>query len=404
MRFRSISQDSVIRDGTHQLSPPLKPRFVISLRQGHQTPQSASHSFHSTSSPFVDQGGELFSVGGLMDYNLSGSDDESESTCSSIADNASLAQRGQSLDAAWLSNNRTSASTGNSLCSRTRSSQPDLEQLVDILPSEYFPNLRVLAQAAGVHVDDIYLCVSSPRSSRSPRAPSKAPSSGSPPFISRSPRSVLSSSANIHQVTRSRSRTTNSRNEEASSSIPTIKRCRQGSTGDSCVALRPPTSPTVSNSWKREAEMVKIEVLAEGTSCGVYEVTVDGWTCAMKELQLDKLDPKSLRRCEQELKVMRTVPRHPNLCNYLGSRRCGNCLQIFLTKYTTNLWWKLRDMRNSNQRFSPIEVVRVALDVIRGLMVLVRVWRLLSFNLHVQYCRLYFIKLCMEASVQGHFL
>ena len=135
--------------------------------------------------------------------------------------------------------------------------------------------------------------------------------------------------------------------------------------------LRCIVPPMLDQQRDDDVDIRKIEQLGSGYASQVWEVVVNGWSCAMKEIEISKLDPSVLRRCEQELDVMRTVPQHPNLCTYLGSRRRDGKLQIFLTKYSSNLRWKLNDMLENHEFFVPAEACRIAMDVVRGLMALV---------------------------------
>ena len=203
------------------------------------------------------------------------------------------------------------------------------EPLVDSIPPEKLSILNSLAHALRVSVEDIYICEGSPRTLVCESAP------------------LFDSSPASRSSQRRRNR-----------------RKSRGTKLQKQTRITPPELAA-------ESVITKTQLIASGYTSSIYEVTVDGWTCAMKEVGLNRMEECSLRRCEQELEVMRTVPHHPNICHYLGSRRQGNYLQIFLTKYSTNLTLKLRDMRHNDELFTPTEVVRIALDVIRGVRVLV---------------------------------
>ena len=120
-----------------------------------------------------------------------------------------------------------------------------------------------------------------------------------------------------------------------------------------------------------DLDICKVERIGHGAASEVWEVTVNGWTCAMKEVRLKQCSARQLARFEQELDVMKNVPPHRNLCKYLGHLRRGDALQIFLTKYSSNLRWKLDDLIENGELLSQTEAFRVAMDVVRGLMVLV---------------------------------
>ena len=238
------------------------------------------------------------------------------------------------------------------------------ERLVDIISPEHLPNLRVLAQAVGVRIEDVCLR----ERSLSPRSPT----AGSPPFPFGS-LPALSSPLSSSLGARRSTRLSNQMDVSPGANMPPgVNPRRRASDDPYSFSTTGLVSPPFHRDYGSEAIVTKIELIASGYASQIYEVNVDGWICAMKEIDLTKMEKSAVRRCEQELEVMRTVPHHPNVCHYLGSRRRGNCIQVFLTKYSSNLWWKLRDMRHNDEFFTPIEVVRIALDVVRGLIVLVR--------------------------------
>ena len=77
-----------------------------------------------------------------------------------------------------------------------------------------------------------------------------------------------------------------------------------------------------------EIDIRKGERLGFGAYSTVWEVTVNGWTCAMKEVNLNQCTPKLVDRFDFELEVMQRIPPHRNICHYLGHVRRGHLLQV----------------------------------------------------------------------------
>ncbi|KAL6073494.1 Ribonuclease inhibitor [Balamuthia mandrillaris] len=116
------------------------------------------------------------------------------------------------------------------------------------------------------------------------------------------------------------------------------------------------------------------EKLAEtgGSSASVYACTVDGWQCAMKELDLTHMDPIIKEAFCNEILLLEDLPFHANICRYLFHDLHTNKLRLFMTRYATSLGALIREKRKSVEkgaalRFSSEQIIRYALDLVKGL-------------------------------------
>ena len=102
----------------------------------------------------------------------------------------------------------------------------------------------------------------------------------------------------------------------------------------------------------------------------VYSCMIDGWSCAMKEFELDEFEPLLLEGILREISLLESLPYHRNLVRYLFHQTTENKVRLFMAKYATNLTNILKRMRKEVKFFSEYEIVRHAADLIRGIDVL----------------------------------
>eukprot|EP01094_Clydonella_sp_ATCC50884_P029183 TRINITY_DN9052_c0_g1_i1.p1 TRINITY_DN9052_c0_g1~~TRINITY_DN9052_c0_g1_i1.p1 ORF type:complete len:498 (-),score=169.99 TRINITY_DN9052_c0_g1_i1:197-1615(-) len=79
------------------------------------------------------------------------------------------------------------------------------------------------------------------------------------------------------------------------------------------------------------------EVLAApgGSQASIHYVSVQGLGCVMKELSLSGCD--TLDQVEAEVRILESLPSHPNIVRYLFHHRTGSHLRLFMTKYDCTL-------------------------------------------------------------------
>jgi PAS domain S-box-containing protein len=74
-----------------------------------------------------------------------------------------------------------------------------------------------------------------------------------------------------------------------------------------------------------------------GSSAAVYVCSIDGWRCAMKELQVERCSSSTVAKFLSEIELVESLPSHPHICRYLGHDRRGDTIRLFMTRYSTTL-------------------------------------------------------------------
>ena len=154
---------------------------------------------------------------------------------------------------------------------------------------------------------------------------------------------------------------------EELNSIASIQRSRRGS-------LSSTTSTSGSVASKRSITINLDELVIQdritadrGSAATVYECTIDGWTCAMKELDLKRCTDATLSAFEAEIEFSATLPRHPNVARYLGHERLPDKLRIFMTRYRGNLTEELARIKEARKDLPPAEIARLLNGLVNGL-------------------------------------
>jgi len=72
-----------------------------------------------------------------------------------------------------------------------------------------------------------------------------------------------------------------------------------------------------------------------GSGAVVYEGLVDGWRCAIKQLEI--LDIDECNNFLAEIEMLENLPAHPNIVRYLHHDIKGQYLRLFVTQYHSSL-------------------------------------------------------------------
>eukprot|EP01121_Diplochlamys_sp_Union-15-3_P019168 TRINITY_DN715_c0_g2_i3.p1 TRINITY_DN715_c0_g2~~TRINITY_DN715_c0_g2_i3.p1 ORF type:complete len:313 (+),score=53.55 TRINITY_DN715_c0_g2_i3:65-1003(+) len=109
-----------------------------------------------------------------------------------------------------------------------------------------------------------------------------------------------------------------------------------------------------------------------GSGASVYTCLVDGWQCVMKELNLEGVKDTTIKQFETEIKLLEDLPYHPNIVRYLFYERKGNCLRLYVTRYSSSLRSVLHTRREHIREdredwFSVTEIAKWAAEIITGL-------------------------------------
>eukprot|EP01094_Clydonella_sp_ATCC50884_P017883 TRINITY_DN31_c0_g1_i1.p1 TRINITY_DN31_c0_g1~~TRINITY_DN31_c0_g1_i1.p1 ORF type:complete len:788 (-),score=253.01 TRINITY_DN31_c0_g1_i1:210-2438(-) len=128
-----------------------------------------------------------------------------------------------------------------------------------------------------------------------------------------------------------------------------------------------PSSP--SNSALDLSNLVIERRLARcgGSGCTVYSVLIEGWRCAMKELDISSTNQRSIESFLKEISMCEQLPYHPNICRYLFHSLAGDRLRLFMTQYEGTLGGVLEDLRSKGGVLGGRDIVRFAQDMLQGL-------------------------------------
>lgn len=82
-----------------------------------------------------------------------------------------------------------------------------------------------------------------------------------------------------------------------------------------------------------------------GSGASIFEAEVDGWTCALKEIvDLKFMNNATINSFEREIKILASLPAHPNVCRYLFASREDNVLRLFMSLYHGTVATVIRSM------------------------------------------------------------
>ena len=128
-----------------------------------------------------------------------------------------------------------------------------------------------------------------------------------------------------------------------------------------------------------------------GSSAAVYSCSIDGWRCALKELNIERCNSATIEAFVAEIRMVESLPPHPNIVRYLAHERRGDTIRLYMTRYSATLDDHLNKLRGSGSSSgsgssaaaaataaarkgapSPGMVARWTRDIVAGLRFLVR--------------------------------
>eukprot|EP01096_Ripella_sp_DP13-Kostka_P006777 TRINITY_DN2448_c0_g2_i1.p1 TRINITY_DN2448_c0_g2~~TRINITY_DN2448_c0_g2_i1.p1 ORF type:complete len:679 (+),score=288.18 TRINITY_DN2448_c0_g2_i1:138-2174(+) len=74
-----------------------------------------------------------------------------------------------------------------------------------------------------------------------------------------------------------------------------------------------------------------------GSNCSVNSCYVDGWLCAVKELDIEYMNDECIHSFEEEIRLVELLPPHRNIVRCLFHDRKDNKIRLFMTKYSSSL-------------------------------------------------------------------
>ena len=104
-----------------------------------------------------------------------------------------------------------------------------------------------------------------------------------------------------------------------------------------------------------------IQKLGSGAQGTVYSCYLDGWICAMKEVNISGVEPTN------EIAILSSLPPHPNVIRYLSHRSNADHTQLFLQQYSCTLSDTIRERKETNLPFTPQEILGALVDIAAGM-------------------------------------
>ena len=133
---------------------------------------------------------------------------------------------------------------------------------------------------------------------------------------------------------------------------------------DSLVPLAPQFGARFVAVDTKKVEVHERILSARGT---VFNASVDGWKCAMREIELSNASEEEVEQCEKEIAEFQKLPFHKNVLRVLLFTRTTNSLRVFTTRYRETLASKLESL-SSQSKYLPLDkIVSFTLDIVHAL-------------------------------------
>jgi PAS domain S-box-containing protein len=120
--------------------------------------------------------------------------------------------------------------------------------------------------------------------------------------------------------------------------LPTMRSSVDG-TGSDIVNITKSvgSNDTIRFTLDLNSAIVQERISAGGSDAVVYVCSIDGWRCALKELNVSRCNDATIEAFETEIRIVESLPYHPNICRYLGHDRRGDTIRLFMTRYSSTL-------------------------------------------------------------------
>jgi len=132
------------------------------------------------------------------------------------------------------------------------------------------------------------------------------------------------------------------------------------------------TSHSLWDKFKRSLTLEKKNVVITrklaavgGSGAGVYSCLVDGWKCAMKELDTTSMSQYMIDGFLGEIQLLELLPQHDNIARYLFHEISGNRIRLFMTQYHGSLGSYMQNRKEKT--FAVSQIWKICLDIIKGI-------------------------------------
>ena len=94
-------------------------------------------------------------------------------------------------------------------------------------------------------------------------------------------------------------------------------------------------------------------------------VSVDGLCCVMKSIELSSVE--TIEQVEAEIRILESLPHHPNIVRYLFHHRSGGRLRLFMTKYHCTLADIVKEKVKEEEVFKFDEIISIITGIVKGM-------------------------------------
>eukprot|EP01095_Lingulamoeba_sp_RSL-Kostka_P000593 TRINITY_DN1086_c0_g1_i1.p1 TRINITY_DN1086_c0_g1~~TRINITY_DN1086_c0_g1_i1.p1 ORF type:complete len:777 (+),score=195.33 TRINITY_DN1086_c0_g1_i1:63-2333(+) len=127
------------------------------------------------------------------------------------------------------------------------------------------------------------------------------------------------------------------------------------------------TTKTISINLDLKHLMINERLGCGGSGSIINSCNIDGWNCAMKEINIKHSTPQEIRGFEQEINLLETLPYHPNICRYLFHEKNSSSLRLFMTKYNCSLKSYLQQIKSENKKLTKDQIFSYSLSILKGI-------------------------------------
>lgn len=103
-----------------------------------------------------------------------------------------------------------------------------------------------------------------------------------------------------------------------------------------------------------------------GSGCEIYAVNIEGWRCAMKELDMSNTNQATIETFVKEIYMVEALPYNENICRYLFHEIVGDRLRLFMTLYDGSLSDYIMKAQKEQRVFNFYQVVEFLRQILNG--------------------------------------
>lgn len=112
--------------------------------------------------------------------------------------------------------------------------------------------------------------------------------------------------------------------------------------------------------------IVKEKLGSGGSGMTVYRCNVNGLTCAVKVMERASFSEEKVNHFIDEIETLKSVADCGHIVRYLHHIITDKKIRLFMEYFPTTLFDVIRSRRLLNKPFSPNEIIKISIEIIRG--------------------------------------